>query len=156
MQIQKTQNTGSLGISKISNASARYEKDIDLFKSQDGLTLSHESDKLHKLAVKTNELLGQIDSLKKDRLEEIKSKIEDGYYNNEKIIEEVAESIVKGDGLDEILINLKPMETIRTGVETSLSRKVKLMEAGNNVALKSYENENVYEGVAQKVIDYYL
>ena len=141
----------------ISNYSAQ-KNDKALLKEKsenDQLKLSDESKSLHRLASKSNEILQSIEDVRKEDLELIKSKVKDGYYQTDEIISNVAAGFLEDEELQKLFLNEEIKEVVEEYIDIRESNIDKVEKSKNTMITGGYQKGEVYEKVADDIIDIY-
>ncbi|PID26740.1 MAG: hypothetical protein CR982_08865 [Candidatus Cloacimonadota bacterium] len=156
MQINKVLGIRNIQFEKTAptNKSSEKGKSSAIDKS-DNLKLSIDGERLHKLSVKTNDLINQIDRIESQKLESIKNRLNSGYYNNDLVIDKMATNMLKQDSLKEVLLEDEKDRLLENTIDNKREREDKIEIIKEGIDNNRYENDKVYNKVAKRVIDIY-
>lgn len=157
MQINKILNTGNIQFEKTVASTKGSSKEVlnEKGSKSDNLSLSLDSEKLHKLSVKTNDLINQIDSLEREKLDKVKERLNSGFYSSDEVVDKISDNMLKKDSLKNILLEDDVEMVVEKTIDNRVENEEKLNKVKNSLDNKGYENEKVYNQVAKKVIDIY-
>jgi len=122
---------------------------------KDELNISEDGEKLHKLAVKSNEILSSIDNIKKDGLSKIREKLENGYYEKNDVINNIASSILDDGEFQQLFMKDEMVSAVEGYIDLRESDIEKVDSSRMKVMEKGYQKYEVYEKVADDIIDIY-
>lgn len=123
--------------------------------SEDNLDISTDGASLHKLAMKSNEILNSIDGIRENELQKIKNKLENGYYKRDDVINQVASSIMEEDEFQQLFLNNETLDTIKGYIDLKESDLEKVAESKLKISKNSYQSPEILEKVADEIIDIY-
>ena len=88
------------------------------------------------------------------RIGEIKAKVQSGHYNQRKVIEEVAGSVMESGGVREVVGEIAEVRSAqRSMANVPDTRADVVRDAQQKVAAKFYDEPEVQQGTAQKFLD---
>ena len=122
---------------------------------KDELNISEDGENLHKLAVKSNEILSSIENVKKDELNKIKEKVENGYYQKDDVINSIASSILDDNEFQQLFMKDDMMQAVEGYIDLRENDIKKVDSSKMKVQGKNYQKYEVYEKVADEIIDIY-
>ena len=122
---------------------------------KDELNISQDGDNLHKLAVKSNEILSSIENVKKDELSKIKEKVENGYYQKDNVINSIASSILDDSEFQQLFMKDEMIQAVEEYIDLRENDIKKIDSSKMKVLEKNYQKYEVYEKVADEIIDIY-
>ena len=122
---------------------------------KDELNISQDGDNLHKLAVKSNEILSSIENVKKDELSKIKEKVENGYYQKDNVISSIASSILDDNEFQQLFMKDEMVQAVEGYIDLRENDIKKIDSSKMKVREKNYQKYEVYEKVADEIIDIY-
>ncbi len=123
--------------------------------SEDNLDISSDGTNLHKLAMKSNEILSSIDNIRENEIQKIKSKLENGYYKRDDVINQVASSIMEEDEFQKLFLNNETLDTIKGYIDLKESDLEKVADSKAKVSKNAYNRPEVLDKVADEIIDIY-
>lgn len=154
-----------IGYVKLDNIYNNGKKDIvsqkkdDALKnrpSNDKLSISSDAEKLHNLALDSNEVLNTIDKFKTSELQDIKNRINSGYYERESVLNNIASSILENDEFQQLIVEKEEvLDAVEGYVDGRDANLKKVNQSKLNLAEKSYQKTEVYEEVAENIINIY-
>lgn len=121
----------------------------------DSLDLSKDASKLKVIAEKSDQLLASIESVRKDELKEIKKKLDNNYYDSPEVLDKIASSILNDDEFTQVLEKDEKQETVKNYVNSREQQLQKLDNTKVNILQNGYLKNDVYQQVADEVIDIY-
>jgi len=122
---------------------------------KDELNISQDGENLHKLAVKSNEILSSIENVKKDELSKIKEKVENGYYQKDNVISSIASSILDDNEFQQLFMKDEMVQAVEGYIDLRENDIKKIDSSKMKVREKNYQKYEVYEKVADEIIDIY-
>lgn len=122
---------------------------------KDDISISSDSSNLYKLAEKSNELIKTIDGLTDNKLDAITAKINNGYYQKDEVIDNIADSMLSSDIFKNTVVDDEIKDALKGYVEAKKENIQKLNISREKVIGKEYQQLKVYEGVADHLIDTY-
>jgi len=142
---------------EIENNNSIVSKEILQEKSnEDEVTISKEAGNIHKLALKSNDILSDIEQIKKDELKAIKEKLDNNFYTSSNIIEKIASSMLEKDEFSSLFVNEDVINTVKEYIDIRQSDIEKVEKSRASVSDNKYINEDVYEMVAEDIMDMYM
>jgi len=135
--------------------SQKKDDTIKKLSDNDDLSISNDAEKLHRLALNSNEVLNTIDKFKSNELQEIKNKISSGYYEREGVIENIASSVLEDDEFKQLFMKDEMLEVVEDYIDAKEVNLEKVNQSKINLAENSYQKTEVYESVADNIINVY-
>ena len=123
--------------------------------ADDNISISGNAEKLHRLALNSNEVLNTIDKYKSDELQEIKNRISSGYYEKENVIENIASSILEDDEFQQLFMKDEMLGVVEEYIDAKETNIQKVNQSKVNLAERNYQKTEVYENVAENIINIY-
>jgi len=123
--------------------------------SEDNLDISSDGTNLHKLAMKSNEILSSIDNIRDNEIQKIKNKLENGYYKRDDVINQVASSIMEEDEFQKLFLNNETLDTIKGYIDLKESDLEKVADSKAKISKNAYNRPEVLDKVADEIIDIY-
>ncbi len=139
-----------------SKALNSYKKDNESSKLvEDKLELSAEGQRYKEIALKSNQALEVINSYKKEELEIIRERVNSNYYDREEVISGIARSILDDEEFQNLFLNDKMKNVITKYIDLREKDIEKVDLSRIKVQNSSYDQEEIYEKVAEDIINTY-
>jgi len=127
----------------------------DTLNAEDNLDISSDGVTLHALAMKSNDILNSIENIRQDEIKSIRQKLEDGYYKRNEVINQIASSILEEDEFQQLFLNNETLDTVKQYIDLRESDLEKVEQTRSKVHANQYDKPEVYEKVAEEIIDIY-
>ena len=134
-----------------------YEKKqvAEVLNSDDNLSISTEAEDFHKLALKTNNVLNDIEKIQQDDISKIKDRLKNGYYSREEVLSEVASSILDKDEYQNLFMSDGIIGIVEEYVDLRETDIEKVKFSKDKVGEGFYNQEKIYNEVADDIINIY-
>lgn len=123
--------------------------------SEDNLQISKDAQEFHAVALKTNEIINEIDDLQSAQVKQIKERIQSGYYNTDEVINDIAANMLEKDEYQNLFMTNDTMDIVEEYIDAREIDIEKTEASKNNILSGYYQQDNIYREVAEEVINIY-
>jgi len=137
------------GVYKRKDIPSQQQKDTT---KSDKVEISREAKELQKIRTSLKTL-----GIRTKEVDRVKKRVEKGYYDQERIIEEIAKKILKSGQLDDLIserVKLKKIAGLLKGSKDIREEKIRI--ARQRIKEGFYFTDEVYSKVADKIIEIIL
>lgn len=88
------------------------------------------------------------------RVQEIRARVQSGYYNSEEVRERIADALLESDGLQEVVADISQVQIAKEKLaEIPDTRDEEVQQARQRVGTGFYETEQVRQDTADRMLD---
>ena len=88
------------------------------------------------------------------RVQEIRARVQSGYYNSEEVREKIADALLESDGLQEVVSDISQVRIAKEKLaEIPDTRDEEVQQARQRVGTGFYETEQVRQDTADRMLD---
>ena len=88
------------------------------------------------------------------RVQEIRARVQSGYYNSQEVREQIADALLESDGLEEVVSDISQVRVAKEKLgQIPDTRDAEVQQARQRVGTGFYETEQVRQETAERMLD---